>query len=390
MSPITFRIMSKHMQVIQMLRVQMLQLNDPACHKTQHSQIHTYFLKKGYLLSTRDVSLLAQRVKNRLQCGRPGFNPWVGKIPWRRAWQPTPVFLPGESPRTEEPGGLQSMGSQRVGHDWVTKHSTEKSNVLLFQYNMLFSSTQQSNANMTEPVTAWFQSRFSATGSLQLWPKQAHFDSCSSLWLYSLSYPFLSAKIYLSSMALVKYHLLRVLANVPSGTWSLASFSTVALSCAQWFWHLHVHQTPSEGSRNNLYLCWTPICSTLIQEVYDGVKMCMSKKPPPHSMQMLLGQRPHFGNNNEYLTFPQKAPGEQKINLLFLPLFIPGLHSVSTQQIFVKLNVHVHVASYMFVYIHSYSFNKYLLQTYTFEICIYMVRIFKVQAGFLIISHLAN
>ena len=25
------------------------------------------------------------------------FNPWVGKIPWRRAWQPTPVFLPGES-----------------------------------------------------------------------------------------------------------------------------------------------------------------------------------------------------------------------------------------------------------------------------------------------------
>ena len=30
-------------------------------------------------------------------CGRPGFNPWVGKIPWRRKWQPTPVFLPGES-----------------------------------------------------------------------------------------------------------------------------------------------------------------------------------------------------------------------------------------------------------------------------------------------------
>ena len=28
---------------------------------------------------------------------RPGFSPWVGKIPWKRAWQPTPVFLPGES-----------------------------------------------------------------------------------------------------------------------------------------------------------------------------------------------------------------------------------------------------------------------------------------------------
>ena len=32
------------------------------------------------------------------------FDPWVRKIPWRRAWQPTPVFLPGESPWTEEPG----------------------------------------------------------------------------------------------------------------------------------------------------------------------------------------------------------------------------------------------------------------------------------------------
>ena len=31
-----------------------------------------------------------------LQWGRPRFDPWVSKIPWRRAWQPTPVFLPGE------------------------------------------------------------------------------------------------------------------------------------------------------------------------------------------------------------------------------------------------------------------------------------------------------
>ena len=30
-------------------------------------------------------------------CKRHGFNPWVGTIPWRRAWHPTPVFLPGES-----------------------------------------------------------------------------------------------------------------------------------------------------------------------------------------------------------------------------------------------------------------------------------------------------
>ena len=29
-------------------------------------------------------------------CGRPGFDLWVGKIPWRRKWQPTPVLLPGK------------------------------------------------------------------------------------------------------------------------------------------------------------------------------------------------------------------------------------------------------------------------------------------------------
>ena len=32
-----------------------------------------------------------------LQWGRPGFNPWVGKIPWRRKWHPAPVLLPGKS-----------------------------------------------------------------------------------------------------------------------------------------------------------------------------------------------------------------------------------------------------------------------------------------------------
>ena len=37
---------------------------------------------------------------------------------WRRKWQPTPVFLPGESQGRGEPGGLLYMVSHRVGHDW--------------------------------------------------------------------------------------------------------------------------------------------------------------------------------------------------------------------------------------------------------------------------------
>jgi len=36
---------------------------------------------------------------------------------WGRKWQPTPVFLPGESQGWAEPGGLPSMGLHRVGHD---------------------------------------------------------------------------------------------------------------------------------------------------------------------------------------------------------------------------------------------------------------------------------
>ena len=59
------------------------------------------------------ASLVAQRVKKLPAVWRPGFHPWVGKIPWRRAWPPTPALLPGESPCTEQPGGLQSTRSQR-------------------------------------------------------------------------------------------------------------------------------------------------------------------------------------------------------------------------------------------------------------------------------------
>ena len=54
-----------------------------------------------------------------LQCGRPGFDPWIGKIPWRTAWQPTPVFLPGESPWTEKPGGYLA-GKEFDTTEWLS------------------------------------------------------------------------------------------------------------------------------------------------------------------------------------------------------------------------------------------------------------------------------
>ena len=45
-----------------------------------------------------------------LQCRRPGVNPWVGTIPWRREWQPTPVFLPGESHGQRSLAGYSPWG----------------------------------------------------------------------------------------------------------------------------------------------------------------------------------------------------------------------------------------------------------------------------------------
>ena len=51
---------------------------------------------RGYPLQYTWASLVAQWVKNRPQCRRPGFDPWVGRIPWRRERLPTPVFWPGE------------------------------------------------------------------------------------------------------------------------------------------------------------------------------------------------------------------------------------------------------------------------------------------------------
>ena len=56
------------------------------------------------------------------QCRRPKrcrFDPWVGKMPWRRAWPPTPVFLPGKSHGQRSLVGYSPWG-QRLGHDRVT------------------------------------------------------------------------------------------------------------------------------------------------------------------------------------------------------------------------------------------------------------------------------
>ena len=59
-------------------------------------------------------------VKNLLQCREPGFDPWVGKICWRRTWQPTPVFLPGKSHRQRSLVGYSPWESDMTEQAHVT------------------------------------------------------------------------------------------------------------------------------------------------------------------------------------------------------------------------------------------------------------------------------
>ena len=54
-------------------------------------------------------SPVAQLVKNCLQCRRPGFDPWVEQIPWRRERLPTPVFWSGELHGRCSPWGRKEL-----------------------------------------------------------------------------------------------------------------------------------------------------------------------------------------------------------------------------------------------------------------------------------------
>ena len=77
-------------------------------------------LEKGWATCSSVLGLpwWLRRLRICLQCGRPGFDPWFGKIPWRSLWQLTPVFFPGESHGQRSLAGYSPWGC-RVGHDWA-------------------------------------------------------------------------------------------------------------------------------------------------------------------------------------------------------------------------------------------------------------------------------
>ena len=69
-------------------------------------------------LKGRLCSDIKKKKKSACNGGKLGFDPWVGKIPWRREWQPTPVFLPVEFHGQWSPVGYSPWGF-RIEHDWA-------------------------------------------------------------------------------------------------------------------------------------------------------------------------------------------------------------------------------------------------------------------------------
>ena len=99
---------------------------------------------------------MAQRLKKKstCQCRRHGFDPWVGKIPWQRKWQPTPVFLPGESHGQRSLVGHRSC---KLQVHRVAKSRTQLSNL---------AHKQQRNTNTQN---SWFIAGPWGTSVTQLW-----------------------------------------------------------------------------------------------------------------------------------------------------------------------------------------------------------------------------
>ena len=104
--------------------------------------LHKAFWKFYFPLPIKWASLVAQMVNICLQCGRPGFDPWAGRISWRRKWQPTPVFMPGESHGRRSLVGYSPWGhkesdtTERLHFHFTRKIKTGY--VIVFPLTMIF------------------------------------------------------------------------------------------------------------------------------------------------------------------------------------------------------------------------------------------------------------
>ena len=92
--------------------------------RVRHDWVTKQQLFFPIIINYTTASLGAQQSRICLQrrsCRRLGFNSWVRKIPWRRKWEPIPVFFPGKSHGQRSLAGYHPQGHKRAGHDLATK-----------------------------------------------------------------------------------------------------------------------------------------------------------------------------------------------------------------------------------------------------------------------------
>ena len=126
---------------------------------TANGYPHVEHLSACFYMLVLPLQLSQKRIC--LQCRRPGFDPWVGKIPWRRKWQTTPVSLPGKSHEQRSLVGCSPWGRKESG---TTEGLTLPSFLPSICWSMPRENTHGQNqlrqwvlplsACLTEPITA--------------------------------------------------------------------------------------------------------------------------------------------------------------------------------------------------------------------------------------------
>ena len=104
-----------------------------------------------------------------MQCRRPRFDPWVGKIPWRREWQPTPVFLTGE------------FHGQRILEGDSPRRSKESDTTEQLVYSRLL---RACFADLSQAGSPSSEARRAETVTLHTWGSEVRGYTCvvSAVW----------------------------------------------------------------------------------------------------------------------------------------------------------------------------------------------------------------
>ena len=90
-------------------------------HQIMISKKNIQFLPSNFTEVTEELPWWLSSKESACLCRRRGLHPWVGKSPWRRKWQPTPVFLPAKSHGWRSLVVYSPWGGKRVRHDFGTK-----------------------------------------------------------------------------------------------------------------------------------------------------------------------------------------------------------------------------------------------------------------------------